>query len=242
MRMTATKAALAALAGMVAIIFAPGVQAGPEDSVYVVQAGTYDYLASPNFAGLVPAATVVKGQSLGLGTFDDLRGEFVLVGGKSYAVGTDGVPQAADLARTTPFLQAISFRPEVSVPVPPGTTCAQTLSLVDQTAKTSDGVIAVRLRGTFTGLTTRSVPGFEPPYPTLTQAVSQQTTFDLSGRRAVLVGFRTGPDFAGTGASGLHLHGVTSDRAAGGHVLSCIAGNDVQLSIQPSAGVAIIGH
>lgn len=231
---------LAGAAVVLATLAIPAVQAQPDDAVYVVQAGTYDYLASPNFAGLMPAGKVVAGHTLGLGTFDGLTGEFVLVAGKSYVVGTDGTPQAADLAATTPFLQAVAFRPEKSVPVPPGTTCAQMLDAVNAAAGTTEGVVAVRVRGTFTGLTTRSVPGFAAPYPTLTQAVAQQTTFDLNGQRAVLVGFRTGPDFAGTGAAGLHLHGVTADRKGGGHVLSCVAGNDVQMSLQAADGVTIL--
>ena len=69
--------------------------------------------------------------------------------------------------------------------------------------------------------------------------VAKQTLFPLGARKAVLVGFRTGADYAGVGAPGLHLHGVTADRKAGGHVISCVAGNDVQLSIQHAAGVNI---
>jgi alpha-acetolactate decarboxylase len=48
---------------------------------------------------------------------------------------------------------------------------------------------------------------------------------------------RTAGDVAGVGPPGLHLHGVTRDRSAGGHVLSCIAGSDVQLSVQRADGV-----
>lgn len=218
----------------------PAAEAQPDQETYVVQAGTYDYLAAPDYTGLMPARKVVAGQTLGLGTFAGLTGEFVMVGGAAYLVGVDGKPQKADLAATTPFLQAVSFVPEKSVPVAPGTTCGQMLDAVNAAVGSKDGLVAVRVRGTFPTLTTRSVPGFAAPYPTLSQAVAQQTTFDLNGRRAVLVGFRTGPDFAGTGAPGLHLHGVTADRSGGGHVLSCVAGNDVQLSIQAADGVTIL--
>lgn len=223
-----------------AVMAVPAAEAQPEQETYVVQAGTYDYLAAPDYSGLMPARKVVAGQTLGLGTFDGLTGEFVMVGGNAYLVGIDGTPKKADLGVTTPFLQAVSFVPEKSVPVAPGTTCAQMLDAVNAAVGSNGGLVAVRVRGTFPTLTTRSVPGFSAPYPTLSQAVAQQTTFDLNGRRAVLVGFRTGPDFAGTGAPGLHLHGVTADRAGGGHVLACVAGNDVQLSIQAADGVTIL--
>ena len=34
---------------------------------------------------------------------------------------------------------------------------------------------------------------------------------------------------------------VTADRSGGGHVLSCVAGEDVQLSVQPVDGVTVSG-
>ena len=102
-------------------------------------------------------------------------------------------------------------------------------------------MVAVRVRGTFTDLVTRSVPAQTAPYPPLSQVVAGQTLFALGQRVAVLVGFRTGNDLAGTGAPGLHLHGLTADRTAGGHVISCVAGPDVQLSVQRTAGVQILG-
>jgi acetolactate decarboxylase len=96
------------------------------------------------------------------------------------------------------------------------------------------------VRGTFTDLVARSVPAQAEPYPALATVVAGQTVFPLAGSRAVLVGFWTGADLAGVGAPGLHLHGVTADRSAGGHVLSCVAGGDVQLSVEPLDGVTVV--
>lgn len=213
--------------------------AASNDDNRVVQIGTYDSLTLPNYDGLAPINSVWKGQTLGLGTFDHLDGELVLVGGVMYRVSTDGSPQKIDGSQSTPFFEAINFHPDTSGPVPPGTTCATLANTVNELAKTNSGVVAVRVRGTFTDLVTRSVPAQATPYKPLSEVVAKQTLFPLGARKAVLVGFRTGPDFAGVGAPGLHLHGVTADRTAGGHVISCIAGPDVQLSIQRAAGVNI---
>ncbi len=234
--MTAIAAAVALL-----VVSLAGTAAAFDDDIWVSQVGTYDYLVAPDYDGLASVGEVVRGQTLGLGTFDHLDGEFVLVGGVPYRVGIDGVPRPAPLSSSTPFLQAIRFAAQDSGPVPPGTTCAQLAGLVDSLAATRAGVVAVRVRGTFSSLVTRSVPAQPEPYPTLATAVAGQTVFTLGQRRAVLVGFRTGADMAGTGAPGLHLHGLTADRSAGGHVLSCVAGPDVQLSVQRAAGVQVLG-
>lgn len=223
------------------VVSLAGTAVAADEDTWVSQVGTYDYLISPDYDGLAPVGTVVRGQTLGLGTFDHLDGEFVLVGGIAYRVGVDGIPQAAALTSSTPFLQAIRFAPQASGPIAPGTTCAQMSNLVDALAKTQSGVVAVRVRGTFSSLVTRSVAAQPEPYPALATAVAGQTVFTLGERRAVLVGFRTGADLAGIGAPGLHLHGVTADRTAGGHVLSCVAGPDVQMSVQRASGVRVLG-
>lgn len=241
MHVTPHIVSFAALA-LVAAVHAPAASASDPDGGFVQQVGTYDYLVQPDFRPLAPLTAAIAGQTLGLGTFDDLDGEFVLVAGTPYRVGTDGTPTVIDPTRTTPFAQAIDFHADASGPVAPGTTCAQLPAVITAIAGRDDGIIAVRVRGTFTDLTTRSVPRQSPPFPSLTTVVAGQTQFPLGTQRAVLVGFWQGDDMKGVGQPGLHLHGVTADRTAGGHVLGCTIGSDVQVSVQRAAGVTIHSH
>jgi acetolactate decarboxylase len=234
-RALATAVVMSLLAAIV-----PAAAASAEDAAPARQVGTYAYLVTPDYDGLLPVAAAARGLTLGLGTFDRLDGELVLVGGRVYRVGTDGRPVEVTDDRLTPFFTGVRFRPTASVPVPPGTACADLGRLVTQAAGTASGMVAVRVRGTFTDLVARSVPAQAEPYPALATVVAGQTVFPLPGSRAVLVGFWTGADLAGVGAPGLHLHGVTADRSAGGHVLSCIAGGDVQLSVEPLDGVTVV--
>jgi acetolactate decarboxylase len=215
------------------------VQATNEPPSTLIQVGTYDYLTQPDFTGLTSVGRIAQGHTLGLGTFANLDGELVMLGGAVYQVRPDGTPRVADPAARTPFMQAIRFRPQVDAPVPPGTTCAQLPALITELAKQGDGIIAVRIRGTFSDLMTRSVTADPPPFQPLSQTIAEQTVFDLGERRAALVGFWQGRDALGIGQDGLHLHGLTADRTAGGHVLSCVIGDDVQLSIQRVASVDI---
>lgn len=231
---------IGALAACSLIVGSTVVSAAPETSTTVRQVGTYDYLAAPDYTGLMPAKKVAAGLTLGLGTFDRLDGELVLVAGKLYRVSTDGMPTLVTDDRSTPFFEGVKFKAEVSGPVAPGSTCASLSAAVTALAGNSTGMVAVRVRGTFTDLVTRSVAAQPVPYPALATAVAGQTTFPLGERKAVLVGFYTGSTLKGIGAPGLHLHGVTADRKAGGHVLSCVAGADVQLSVQPVASVEVL--
>jgi hypothetical protein len=155
-----------------------------------VQVGTYDYLLSPDFDGLVSARAASAGLTLGLGTFDRLDGELVLVGGVLYRVGTDGTPTEVTDDRTTPFFEGVRFRARASVPVPPGTTCAAMGPLVTAAAGTSAGMVAVRVRGTFSDLVTRSVEAGADHGPLQVGPVERDREIGLVGEEALDVGER----------------------------------------------------
>lgn len=213
--------------------------AGGEVGLAVSQIGTYAYLSSPDYRGLAPLRRIVGPDSIGLGTFNDIDGEMITVSGTVYRVGTDGKPKVVPLRRTTPFAQTVTFRPDVTRTLPRGTSCADLTTVIDRVVSSTQGIVAVRIRGRFSQLQTRSVPRQSRPYPALEDVIDQQTMFDLDGRRATLVGFRTGPDLAGASAVGTHLHGLTRDRTAGGHVLSCTTGRGVTLRAQLTSGLEI---
>lgn len=224
----------------IAVVVPSSAHADSERGTQMHQVGTYGYLTQPDFTGLASVGRIAQGQTLGLGTFDNLDGELVMVGGKVYQVRPDGMPREADPKTSTPFMQAVRFRSQFDSPVPPGTTCAQLPELITAVADRNDGIIAVRVRGTFTDLVTRSVAADPPPFQPLSQTISEQTIFQLGERRAALVGFWQGRDALGIGQDGLHLHGLTADRSAGGHVLACVAGADVQLSVQRVTSVQVL--
>ena len=230
---------LAAIALVASVPLATADEA-PTPAGWVSQIGTFDYLVQPDYDGLAPVRDGVRGATIGLGTFDRLDGELILIGGTTYRVGIDGIPRVVSTSRTTPWVEAVRFTPQASMRVPAGTECSALAPLIDDLAGTTGGMVAARLIGTFDVLTARSVPAQSQPYLPLAEVVATQTVFPLTDVSATLVGFRTGPDLMGVGAPGLHLHGLTKARDAGGHILGCTVGTDVRLSIQRTLGVRIL--
>ncbi|MEZ5117031.1 MAG: acetolactate decarboxylase [Candidatus Nanopelagicales bacterium] len=204
---------------------------------HVQQAGTYVALDGGDLTGPVRAHALVGPGSIGLGTFNGLDGEAVVVDGRLYRVTTAGTPVPVPRSVRTPFLQTVRFQPQATARVPRGTACADLGVLVDRLARTTRGVVAVRVEGRFSDLVTRSVPR-QPDGTPLVQALTEQVVFPLGARRATLVGFRSGPDVAGLTPTGVHLHGITANGARGGHVLSCVVSH-ATLSVQRTAGVLV---
>jgi acetolactate decarboxylase len=188
----------------------------------VWQVGTITELSAGDFAGRVPVGDLLDHGTTGLGTFDGLAGEMVIVDGVVYQVPVDGVPVEADADVTTPFAQVTPFEADEVVDLTGPTSCDEMKATIDAAVGTDDDLVAVRIEATFSLLQTRSVPAQTAPYPPLDAIVpAEQVTFDLTDVDAIVVGFRTADALESVSPPGYHFHGVTADRQAGGHVLDC---------------------
>jgi hypothetical protein len=104
----------------------------------------------------------------------------------------------------------------------PGMALKQLQTLVDGLMEGPNLFYAVRVDGRFASVTTRSVPRQQRPYPPLAEVAKTQPVFHLDNVSGTLAGFRF-PDFArGLNVPGLHLHFLTEDHRAGGHVLDLV--------------------
>ena len=156
----------------------------------------------------------------GLGTLEGLDGEMVVLDGKFYQIRTNGVAYPLADGSKTPFSAVTFFRPERSLRLTGQMLYQELLSQIDEQLPTQNLPYAIRIKGTFPSLKVRSVPKQTPPYPPLNNVVSQQqVVFELQNVQGTLVGFRLPQYLKDVNVAGYHLHFITSDREAGGHLL-----------------------
>ncbi len=77
---------------------------------------------------------------------------------------------------------------------------------------------AVRVDGHFDAVHVRAACRIAPGVP-LAVATEQQSEFELTAVDGTMVGFWSPPYASGVEIAGYHLHFLTDDRTAGGHVL-----------------------
>lgn len=65
------------------------------------------------------------------------------------------------------------------------------------------------------------MPKQQEPYYPLVEIVKEQSIFEFHDVRGTIVGFRCPDSVKGVNVPGYHLHFITEDRKAGGHLLSC---------------------
>lgn len=193
--------------------------AGPSrDTLY--QASTIDALLAGTYDGDLALRDLRRQGDFGIGTYDRLDGEMVLLDGTFHQVKADGKVYAPDLDGETPFAAVCAFRPEKTVPVPPGADLEAVAALLDRAAPNANQFCAIRIEGYFKSMRTRSVPAQQRPFPPLKEITPTQPVFDLESVAGTVVGFRCPPFAAGVNVPGYHLHFLSRDRSQGGHVLA----------------------
>jgi alpha-acetolactate decarboxylase len=185
----------------------------------VYQFSTISALLDGVYDGDATIADILRHGDFGLGTFNHLDGEMVVLDGVCYRLRADGSATRAALTDRTPFAAVTRFHTDFEIPIETPTKQTEVTAAIDRQIESSNLIYAIRITGHFAELHTRTVMEQEKPYTTLTQATEGQAETRFNDVAGVVVGFRT-PDYQqGISVAGYHLHFLNSDRTSGGHVL-----------------------
>lgn len=183
----------------------------------VFQVSTSGALVDGLYQGAVTVGDLLTHGDLGLGTFEDLDGEMVVLDGHCYRVrGPGEVSEARDDA-LTPFATVVEFDVDRSSHFDDVMSWADLTARLDTLRDTDNEFFAWRIHGAFDSLALRAACRHDSGTP-LVEAVEDQIVFGVEDADATLVGFWS-PDYAPALAiPGYHLHALTDDRVQGGHV------------------------
>ena len=156
--------------------------------------------------------------NFGLGTFNDLDGEMVLVDGIFYQLRADGSVLIPDLNIGTPYACVTHFSPTNSFAALKNGSYLDLQQAIAASMLSHNLIYAIRIEGIFSKIRVRSVPKQEA-YRPLVDIAHEQTEFKYEHIAGQLVGFWT-PDFMHSiSVPGFHLHFLTADKHHGGHLL-----------------------
>lgn len=190
-----------------------------DDDAEVYQFSTISALLDGVYDGDVTVADILRHGDFGLGTFNHLDGEMVILDGVCYRLRADGSATRAAGTDRTPFAAVTRFHRDFEIAIDTRTGQAEVLAAVDHQIESANLIYAIQITGLFSELHTRTVMEQEPPYPSLTEATEGQAETRFSDVTGTLVGFRTPEYQQGISVAGYHLHFLNSDRTSGGHVL-----------------------
>ena len=157
--------------------------------------------------------------NFGLGTFDALDGEMIILDGVCYQLRGDGTATVASLDQNTPFAVATNFVPRIKAAAPKGLKRDELSAFIDELEPSANYMYAVRITGRFSDVVTRTVVKQSKPYPPMAHAVGGDKELRFTDVEGIIGGFRTPVFEKGISVPGCHVHFIDSDRTSGGHVL-----------------------
>ena len=187
------------------------------------QVSTSGALVAGLYSGVVSSAMILQHGDFGLGTFDNLDGEMVVLDGHIYRVTGDEKVAEASPDAEAPFAVVTRFEPDVDVAIASADSLDALYAECDKHRPSTNIFYAFRLDGRFHRVKTRAVT---PPKQNtrLIDAAKAQAEFEFSEIQGTLVGLWS-PGFSSAfSVPGYHFHFISDDREHGGHLLDCSAG------------------
>jgi acetolactate decarboxylase len=183
------------------------------------QTSTMGALLAGVYDGDVTVGELLTHGDFGLGTFNHLDGEMVVLDGVCHHLRADGTAVRADPSQRTPFAAVTRFAAERTLEIGAPATWAEVTARIDALVGSANVMCAVRIDGDFAAIDTRTVREQHRPYPPLVTATAGQAHARFTEVRGTLAGFRMPAYDDGISVSGYHLHFLTTDHTAGGHCL-----------------------
>jgi acetolactate decarboxylase len=189
------------------------------DRETLFQVSTINALMDGSYDGVMSLGALGKYGDFGIGTFEKLDGEMIETDGAFYQVRADGKAYLKSGSVLTPFACVTFFDTDREEKLAQGLEYPQLQKFLDERLPTANIFYAVKIEGTFSYIKTRSVPPQEKPYPPLDEVTRNQSVFEFRNVEGTIIGFRCPPYVTGVNVPGYHLHFLTKNKDAGGHVL-----------------------
>jgi acetolactate decarboxylase len=185
----------------------------------VYQTSLMSALLDGIYDGDTTVATLLEHGDFGLGTFNALDGEMLILDGVCYRMRVDGTVTPAEADDLSPFAVVTEFVPSVSIRVDTPVSRDEAVALITERLQSANYLYAVRLTGEFEWVRVRAVQRQEKPYQPMSEAIRGEKTLEFGRSTGVVAGFRTPLYGQGIGVPGGHVHYIDAERGHGGHVL-----------------------
>lgn len=196
---------------------------GKEDFLY--QYSIIDALLAGVFDGDMTFGELKKHGDFGIGTFNQIDGELMMLDGKVYRIRHDGQVLEAKDDEKTPLAFVNFFKADTSFTITKeNMTVADVEKYIDSVFN-RNYLYAIQIKGNFKKVSARSVRPAIAPFPTLTEHIQQggQQLFNFQDVKGVLAGYSLPSYMAKINVPGFHLHFLTEDFSKGGHVFDFTA-------------------
>lgn len=198
------------------------VESSEYDRETVYQVSLLQGLTLGDYKGSLTVGELKKRGDIGIGTFDKLNGELIMVDGDVYRAAADGSVEKVPDDETIPFSNVTFFDKDDEVKVEGIGDVTGLQEKLDAKVEElgENRFYFIRIDGTFKEMNVRSEYSQTEPYKPLAEVLeTDQTFYDYENIKGTVVGLYCPPYMDKMNATGWHLHFVSEDKTKGGHVL-----------------------
>ncbi len=190
------------------------------ESIY--QVALLQSLTQGYYDGIIKVSELKEHGDIGIGTFEGVNGEMIVLDGKVYQALGDGSVQEADNDETVPFSNVTFFDKDITSDISDIKNIDALKENLDKTVNENgrNMFYFVKLNGTFSKMNVRSELKQKKPYKSLDKALAtDQREFNYKDIKGTVVALYC-PDYMdGLNTPGWHFHFISDDRKKGGHIL-----------------------
>ena len=168
---------------------------------------------------------ISKNGNFGLGTFNGVDGEMIVLDGKVYRVDNNGKVTMPGKYVRTPFAAVTYFHRDTVLMIHDSLSMKQLQEYIDRNLKSQNIIYAIKISGKFNYIEARSEEKQSKPYTNLADVLKDQSIFKFRDINGTMAGFKVPSYMQGINVAGYHFHFLSQDKKSGGHILNCTSGN-----------------
>ncbi|MBV7440961.1 acetolactate decarboxylase [Weeksellaceae bacterium TAE3-ERU29] len=172
-----------------------------------------------NYDGTISIEKLLTKGNLGIGTYDKIDGELVVLDNVAYQVHSDGKIYKAKPKDTLPYASVANCENAIELEVPHKMESSQFYNWLKSQLISLNLFAMLRVDGVFTSVKTRVVKAQKKPYKPFKDAIEDQVIFEKKEMKGTLVGLYTPNLFGMISAQEFHSHIINDEKDFGGHLL-----------------------
>ncbi|NQU85896.1 MAG: acetolactate decarboxylase [Mariniphaga sp.] len=206
----------------------------------IFQYSVFAGLTNKIYDGNLSIGKLKKYGDTGLGTFNGLNGEMIIVEGEIYQLLENGKIRIPDDLETTPFAIISFFEEDQIIQLSKDFNYEKLKALIQENLPSKNIPYTFQIKGKFKYLQCGGAPIQDKPYQkTLSEALVDRPVFEADNIKGTMVGFWF-PEYIGKiNVPGFHLHFISEDKTFAGHVIDFTSSN-LKIQIDYSNGINVL--
>lgn len=188
----------------------------------IYQVALLQSLTQGYYDGIIKVSELKQHGDTGIGTFEGVNGEMIVLDGTVYQALGDGTVKEADDNETVPFSNVTYFDKDLSATLSQTNDINALKESLNKTVNENGRNLFyfVKINGTFKKMNVRSELKQEKPYKSLDKALAtDQREFNYDNIAGTVVALYCPDYMGGLNTPGWHFHFISDDKTKGGHIL-----------------------